>query len=423
LSAAASELPGASAAMTARMRPPTPSWAVYVHFPYCIHRCAYCDFATVAATVIPRERTLRATLAELETRTATLRPAPIGSVFFGGGTPSLWGADAIGAVLDRLERWSPIADDAEITLEANPGAAEAGDLERTIDAGVNRISLGVQALDDARLRALDRVHDAGAAHQTLALLRALLDRGRLRSASADLIYGAPGQDLALLSYELPHLSAYALTVEPDTPLAKMVARGVAAAPDDDLQATMLAALPGWLAPAGLTRYEVSNFARAGHESRHNLVYWQGGHYLALGVGAHGFLPGGAHGLGTRYGNTRAIGAWTQAALAGAAEGPLGEALREEITAAAHLDELLLTGLRLRVGLSLATVRARLGSAVADALAQTARALAGRVAVADDHVRVVEGAVAGLDGIVVAMADGAERALRRRQRSPSGGRAV
>ena len=296
---------------------------VYIHFPYCLHRCGYCDFATTVARVVPRERYLQHILTELEMRAASQQFAPLETVFFGGGTPSLWGPAAIAAVLDWLNRRAGFAENPEITLEANPGALESGDLAAYATAGITRVSVGIQALHDARLRALDRLHDAAAARQTLAQLGDLLATGRLRSANADLIFGVPGQTLldlrtdvaGILDYGLSHLSAYSLTVESGTPLAAQVKRGLVARPDDDLQATMLDALPGMLAPYGLARYEVSNYARPGHPSRHNLAYWTGRYYLAVGVGAHGFLPEpGAVGL--RYGNSRKHERW-MAALANA----------------------------------------------------------------------------------------------------------
>ena len=374
--------------------------AVYIHFPYCLHRCAYCDFATVATRRVPRRRYRDAVLRELERRTRDVAPGPISSVFFGGGTPSLWGAGHVGAVLDWLAERAGIEAGAEITLEANPGAAEAGDLDAYIDAGINRISVGVQAVDDARLKRLDRIHDAAGARATLAALADRLASGRLASASADLLLGGPDQGMAelradldvLLAYELPHLSIYALTVEAGTPLAAQVGRGLTSAPDDGL----LAALPGLLEPRGLRRYEVSNHARPGHESRHNLAYWTGAHYLAAGVGAHGFVA--AQGwIGRRYGNHRDARAWFADIDAGVSP----EAFAEDIDAEAHLDERLLTGLRLAGGIDLAPARAWAGDGPIDALLARARAMAGvGVRVDDERVVVAADAMLGLDGLIL-----------------------
>ncbi len=381
---------------------------VYVHFPYCLHRCGYCDFATTVARVIPRERYLQQILTELELRTADQPLAPLETVFFGGGTPSLWGPAAIAAVLAWLQQRAGFAQEPEITLEANPGALESGDLAAYAAAGINRVSVGIQALQDTRLRALDRLHDAAAARQTLAQLGELLAQGRLRSANADLIFGVPGQTMldlradvaGILDYGLSHLSAYSLTVEAGTPLAAQVKRGLAARPDDDLQAAMLDALPALLAPYGLARYEVSNYARPGHASRHNLAYWTGRYYLAVGVGAHGFLPQpGA--IGVRYGNTRKHEAWLRALAAGI----LGEDLRETIDADQHQDERLLTGLRLNAGLDLQALAADLGDDRRLALLQRAApALArGDLWLRDGHLGVMPAALARLDSLIAELA--------------------
>lgn len=391
----------------ARPAPREGVWHVYVHFPYCLRRCAYCDFATAVARDIPREAYLQAVLRELAERTAELTPAPIASVFFGGGTPSLWGAGPVGQVLQWLDRWAGIARDAELTLEANPGAAEAGDLLAYTHAGINRISVGIQALDDARLKKLDRLHNAGGARRTLAALGDLLQAGRLHSASADLLFGAPDQTMAdlqadvrgVLDHGLPHLSAYSLTVEPDTPLHERVARGLQPAPDDGLQADMLDALPALVAPYGLVRYEVSNYARPGHESRHNLAYWTGRHYLAVGLGAHGFLP--AHNLcGERYANERQHKAWWQAAE----QGRTAQAFSEPIDADDHLTERLLTGLRLRDGLDLAALRRDVGEArVAALLERAARQPQLPLLVTPAQLRLADDGWPWLDRVVRALA--------------------
>ena len=392
----------------------TPScWSVYVHFPYCAKRCAYCDFATAAVRDIPRDRYTRAILRELALRTATLEPAPIATVFFGGGTPSLWGPAHVGTVLRWLDDWGGLAADAEVTLEANPGVLEAGDLDGYAAAGIHRVSVGIQSLDAGRLRWLDRVHDVAAARATLADLGRLLARGRLRSASADLMFGVPGQTAADLAHDVagvldsgvPHLSAYALTVEAGTPLQVRVERGLTARPDEDAQADQLDALPGLVAPWGLQRYEVSNFARIGHEGRHNLAYWRGNFWLAVGMGAHGFVPASTHDprhAGTRYGNVRDHEAWLDA-LEG---GRVAEALHEDIDLDAHLTERVMTGLRLSEGVDLVALADRVGLARVDALrARVVLAQARRVPVelAGDRLQVAPSAVRLLDAVVRAVA--------------------
>lgn len=393
--------------------PNADTWAIYVHFPFCRHRCAYCDFATVAAEVIPRRGYTDAILAELTLRCATLEPRPISTVYFGGGTPSLWGPSHVAEVLRWLHDWGGLRADAEITLEANPGASPLEALAAYPAAGINRLSVGVQAVDDKRLRALDRVHDASGAIAALVGLRELLDSGDLRSASADLILGGPGQELehlrsdveTIASIGLPHLSVYALTVEPNTPLAEQIDRGLARAPDELLQAEMLARLPDWLSGAGLSRYEVSNFARPGHESRHNRAYWTGRHYLAVGVGSHGFLPtGGA--IGTRYGNHRDLKTWRASVLAGVAPA----AFTEDIDTQMHVDERLLTGLRLAHGVDVSRWRGWLEASTVERIAETAAALqaAGHPIVAEGtKIRVVRDGWLTLNQVVLPLSEAAQ----------------
>jgi len=392
-------------------------WSVYIHFPYCLHRCAYCDFATAVVRDIPREAYRDAILTELAIRSQGLVKAPVQTVFFGGGTPSLWGPQHIGAVLAWLAAWSGLASDAEITLEANPGALEAGDLEAYAAAGINRVSVGVQALEDRRLRALDRLHDAGTAHATLRTLGRLLAAGTLKSANADLIFGGPGQTMAdlqadvkgVLDHGLPHLSAYSLTVESGTPLYERVARGLQSAPDEGLQGEMLEALPQMVAPYGLSRYEVSNFARTGHRCRHNLAYWTGQFYLSAGVGAHGYLPETKDTLpdtkdkllGWRYGNVRGHKPWLEALQAG----QLAEELREPIDEPTHRTERLLTELRLTDGLNLLTFQRDFGVGATEQLlrdVQVAVAKGLPLRVQDDRVVVAQDAMRRLDGIILAL---------------------
>ena len=385
------------------------TWSVYIHFPWCLKRCAYCDFATAVSVQIPREAYLEAILAELAIRTRDLQPAPIATVFFGGGTPSLWGPQPVAAVLGWLDRWAGLAQGSEITLEANPGAAEEGDLRGYVAAGVNRISLGVQALDDKRLALLDRVHDAAAARQTLSLLGRWVADGQLQSASADLLFGAPSQDLTrlradvdgVLGHGLPHLSAYALTVEEGTPLATRVDRGLQAPPDDDLQMRMLMQMPALVGAHGLERYEVSNFSKPGHRSRHNLVYWQGGHYLAAGVGAHGYLPTESGEI--RYGNTRQHRDYLSALGPGKRAQPvLAEALRETVTPAMRLSELLLTGLRLDDGLDLRSVERDCGAAALQRLlerVQRAQTRGYSIETDGHFIRVAADATERLDAVI------------------------
>lgn len=384
------------------------TWSVYIHFPWCLKRCAYCDFATAVAAEIPRERYLRGILDELTLRTADLEPRPIATVFFGGGTPSLWGAQPIGAVLQWLDRWGGLQADGEFTIEANPGALEHAPLADYAAVGVGRISVGIQALDDRRLQRLDRLHDAATARASLAELQRLLAVGRLKSASADLLFGAPGQGMAelradldgVLAYDLPHLSLYSLTVEEDTPLAKRVARGLQSPPDEDLQADMLEQVPQWLAERGLYRYEVSNFARPGHQSRHNLAYWHGDHWLAAGVGAHGHLPG-PNG-DRRYGNHRDHRSW----FAAIEQGQLPQAFQEDLDLATVLTERILTELRLDQGINLQRLARDVGPAAVARLRQRGQVLLGTapLELTEQHLRLLPHGFAQLDHWVRSLVD-------------------
>lgn len=385
------------------------SWAVYVHFPWCLKRCAYCDFATSVANEIPRQAYCDAVIAELAMRTRAMAPAPIASVFFGGGTPSLWGDRYVGAVLQWLDAWGGLRADAEVSLEANPGAAEHGELAALTAAGINRISAGIQSLHPAHLRWLDRVHDAGQAAAMIDKLASLLAAGRLRSASCDLIYGVPGQTAAQVQADvqqivgagIPHLSAYSLTVEAGTPLHRRVDRDPAQAPDDELQLHILEALPTWTAALGVQQYEVSNFARTGHRCRHNLSYWTGDHYLAVGVGAHGFLPH-ADLCGQRYGNVRSAPTY----LRRIGQGQLVEDFRETIDAGTHLRELVLTGLRLQDGLAWQHVAAIVGDTATAKLRRRAEGMARAgepVQVDGQGVRVRPEGVRRLDSLIATLA--------------------
>ncbi len=386
--------------------PVMPARSVYVHFPWCRHRCSYCDFATAVAHTIPRRPYLAAVLADLERRAELL--GEVETIFFGGGTPSLWGPEPVATIIEAIANTAGLAADAEVTLEANPGASEPADLAGLVAAGINRLSLGVQSLDNARLRGLDRIHDADAARRALAEVSRLLVNGDLKSASADLLLGAHGQSMNHLSDELtelldlglPHLSTYTLTVESGTPLAKLVAKGRAAAPDDGLQVHMLEALPELVAPWRLARYEVSNLARTGHESRHNLACWRGEPYVGLGAAAHGFarLATGPE-VGWRWGNLREAGPW-QAAMANDAP---AEAFVEVINAPMHLDERMLTGLRLSEGVDLGALRAELPTALCQGLEARARTLIAKgqpLELDDDHLRCTPEGLRHLDSLVV-----------------------
>jgi oxygen-independent coproporphyrinogen-3 oxidase len=269
-------------------------FGLYVHWPFCAAKCPYCDFNSHVRTSVDEEGWAQAISRELS-HVAELQGAErpiLQTIFFGGGTPSLMSARATGRIIDAAMRLWPCANDLEITLEANPASAEAARFADYAAAGVGRLSLGVQALNDADLRFLGRLHDVREAKAALALAQRTFAR-----VSLDLIYARPGQSLEAwrselaeaLSFGTEHLSLYQLTVEPETPFATMHRRGVFHLPNEDLAADFYEATQDMTARAGLPVYEISNHARPGCESRHNLLYWRYGTYAGVGPGAHGRL--------------------------------------------------------------------------------------------------------------------------------------
>ncbi|MGI9245387.1 MAG: radical SAM family heme chaperone HemW [Steroidobacteraceae bacterium] len=269
--------------------------ALYVHLPWCVRKCPYCDFNSHAlpAAGLPEGAYLAALLDDLDHAAAEAAGREIVSVFFGGGTPSLFSGATIGAVLERARALLPLAPDVEVTLEANPGTIERGRFETFAQAGVNRVSLGAQSFDDAALQRLGRIHLAGDIERAVHELR----HAGIHNFNLDLMYALPGQDLAgaladvrrALALGPTHVSHYQLTLEPDTPFARRPPPGL---PQDDLALEMQEACQAALAAAGYAQYEVSAYARPGRRCRHNLVYWQFGDYLGVGAGAHGKLSRG-----------------------------------------------------------------------------------------------------------------------------------
>jgi putative oxygen-independent coproporphyrinogen III oxidase len=296
-----------------RSGPAGEPFGIYVHCPYCRTKCPYCDFNVAIHRedrLAPFVAALRAELARYAALPWAGR-APAGSLFLGGGTPSLLPPEAVAAVVSDARQGLGLAADAEVTLEANPEGLDRDRLRAFGAAGVTRVSLGVQALDDGLLQRLGRTHSAADAE---AAYRAAREAG-FENVSVDLLYGCPDQDLAtwvrtldtVLAWGPEHLSAYALTLERATPFGRRPPAGL---PDEDLQVAQFAALVERTGGAGLERYEVSNFARPGRRSRHNLGYWRRRDYLGLGPGAHGALGA------LRYWTQRSEPRWRAAALAG-----------------------------------------------------------------------------------------------------------
>ena len=336
-----------------------PAWlvprAAYVHVPFCRTKCLYCDFNTYAGKdrLIPEYVAALAT--EIRRASGACSGLPLRSVYFGGGTPSLLTIAQLRRLLDALRRGAGIEPNAEVTLEANPGTFGPVYLEGLVQLGVNRLSLGVQSLDDETLRRLARTHNATQALDALRQARA----AGFASVNLDLIYGLPWQSLQAWTDHLrraldtapDHVSLYALMVEEGTPLATLVARGTWGVPDEDCVTEMYEAALPVLREAGFTHYEVSNWARPGHESRHNLVYWRNEAYLGCGAGAHAYIDG------VRAWNARPIQEYIRQVTSGASPTEGSETLAD----AALVGETAALALRLPVeGLDFARFRQRFG---------------------------------------------------------------
>ncbi len=346
---------------------------VYVHFPWCLAKCPYCDFLSVPARRedVPHVAYATAVLGELERRLADLGPSTLTSVFFGGGTPSLWQERELGRVLEALlhafaRGEHAIAPDCEITVEANPSSLDGARARGLRALGVNRLSLGVQSLSDARLAFLGRLHDAKAGLGALDAALEVFPR-----VNADLIFGVAGETAeeaaleaaTLASRGLRHVSAYALTIEPGTRFGARAAAGRLPLLGDATVAASFVAVREALGRAGLGQYEISNHATPGEESRHNLAVWRGEDYLGLGAGAWGTITRGA-GERLRTRTTPSVEQylatdWRRASLELAGpDAPLRE--RERIDAATGMRERLMLGLRLAEGFDVARAEAELG---------------------------------------------------------------
>ena len=323
-------------------------FGLYLHWPFCQAKCPYCDFNSHVARSIDQNAWLQAYLAQLQAYAALTPGRVLHSVFFGGGTPSLMNPDIVHAIIAEIRRLWPVANDLEITLEANPSSVEAGRFAGYADAGVNRISMGIQALNDADLHRLGRIHTVAEAMQAFDIARNQFSR-----VSFDLIYARQNQSLAdwqaelakALDLAVDHLSLYQLTIEDGTAFGDRYARGkLHGLPPDDLAADMYQATQDLCGAAGLLGYEVSNHARPGAESRHNRVYWRYGDYIGIGPGAHGRLTLG----GQRYATVHwsAPGKWLNAAQTNATEQH-----RDAISRADQADEFLMMGLRLAEGIN------------------------------------------------------------------------
>ncbi|AHV93179.1 radical SAM superfamily protein [Bordetella holmesii 30539] len=337
-----------------------PPLSVYVHVPWCVRKCPYCDFNShaVPGKDIPERAYLDALRADLEQSLPLIWGRQVISVFIGGGTPSLLSSAGLDELLAMLRACLNLWPDAEITMEANPGTAEAGRFMDYGASGVNRLSLGIQSFDDTQLRKLGRIHDANQARAAIDMAQRAVPRVNL-----DLMFALPGQDLdaclddvrQALGFGTEHLSMYHLTLEPNTVFAKYPPE----VPDDDLSALMQDAVKATLGEAGLARYEVSAYARAGGRSKHNVNYWEFGDYLGLGPGAHGKLS--FHDRIIRQARHRNPESWMAKAMAqdGSHIAESRQVGQQELP-----FEFMLNALRLKDGVAASTFSERTGLSLA-----------------------------------------------------------
>jgi putative oxygen-independent coproporphyrinogen III oxidase len=376
-------------------------FAVYVHWPFCLSKCPYCDFNShVRHGGIDEARFVRAYETEIAATAERVRGRTVSSIFFGGGTPSLMQPLTVQAILDCIGKHWTIAPGVEVTLEANPTSVEATRFRGFHAAGVNRVSLGVQALDDAALKELGRLHSAQEALDAVAVARSIFER-----YSFDLIYARPRQTPEAWAAELrraiaeaaEHLSLYQLTIEPDTPFFGLHKAGKLPVPDEDLARDLYDLTQAVCSNAGLPAYEISNHARPGAECRHNLVYWRGHDYAGVGPGAHGRLT--IDGRRTATATEKRPEAW----LMRVEEGGTGLTVDEKLTSGEAADEYLLMGLRLAEGIDPARYSALSGRALNPKRISILREEGAVETTADGRLRVTKSGFPLLDAVVADLA--------------------
>ncbi len=379
--------------MTPDKTPAARPLALYVHWPFCVSKCPYCDFNSHVRESVDQQAWRDALLADLAHEAAALPGRTLGSIFFGGGTPSLMPPSTVAAILDAAQtHWTPTPD-IEITLEANPSSVEAARFADLAAAGINRVSLGLQSLDDSALAFLGRAHSVAESLRALDTARAHFAR-----VSVDLIYALPDQSLVAWERELTralgfgteHLSLYQLTIEPGTRFATEAAQGRLTIPDGDSAADLFEMTRAMTAAAGLPAYETSNHARLGAESRHNLTYWRYGDYAGVGPGAHGRRDG----LATQ--RRRKPENW----LSAVARNGHGLEVEEPLAPHDRASEALVMGLRLREGVDLDYVAALAGgTAPIDWPAVERLSRQGMIAHEGHRLRVTEAGALLLDSIL------------------------
>lgn len=379
----------------------TNPFGVYVHWPFCLSKCPYCDFNShVRHGGVDEVRFLRAYETEIAATAARAPDRTVSTIFFGGGTPSLMQPSSVQTILDCIaEHWS-VAPDVEVTLEANPTSVEANRFRGFRTAGVNRVSLGVQSLDDAALKELGRLHSAQEALDAVAIARSIFDR-----YSFDLIYARPQQSRDAWATELKraiveaaeHLSLYQLTIEPDTPFFGLHKAGKLPVPDEDLARRLYDLTQEICADADLPAYEISNHARPGAECRHNLVYWRGQDYAGVGPGAHGRLTIDGRRVATE--TEKRPEAW----LMRVETNRTGVTVSEKLTAGETADEYLLMGLRLAEGIDLDRYNTLSGRTLDPKRISILRDEGAVETTADGRLRVTQSGFPLLDAVVADLA--------------------
>ncbi len=369
--------------------------ALYVHWPFCVSKCPYCDFNSHVRESVDQAVWREALLADLRHEAALLSGRTVGSIFFGGGTPSLMPPATVAAVIAAAGDAWDLADDVEITLEANPNSVEVANFADLAAAGVNRVSIGVQSFDSEVLGFLGRAHSENEARRAIATAQEHFAR-----VSFDLIYARPGQSMAAWESELAgalafgtdHLSLYQLTIEPGTRFATLAAKGDLTIPDGDTAADLFDATQAMTRAAGLPRYEVSNHARTGQESRHNLAYWRYADYTGVGPGAHG----------RRLGQATERHKKPENFLAAVERNGHGLKVESDLPAHERATEAMLMGLRLTEGIDLTRIEARSGldrEAFVDGGAVARLAGQGLVKQDDDRLMVTDDGILLLDSIL------------------------
>jgi oxygen-independent coproporphyrinogen-3 oxidase len=377
------------------------AFGVYVHWPFCLSKCPYCDFNShVRHAAIDQERFARGFAREIEATAARVPGREVTSIFLGGGTPSLMAPETVGAILDAIGKHWRVATDVEVTLEANPTSVEATRFAGYRTAGVNRVSLGVQALDDASLKMLGRLHSAREALDAVAIARRSFER-----YSFDLIYARPDQTPAMWTEELKlaiaeaaeHLSLYQLTIEEGTPFFGLHAAGKLKTPDDAVARVLYDVTQEVCAQHGLPAYEISNHARPGAECQHNLVYWRGQEYAGIGPGAHGRLDIN----GARY--ATATDKRPETWLMRVEANGHGVITDERLNSVERADEFLLMGLRLAEGIDPERYAALAGRPLDPDRIAILREEGAIAVEADGRLRVTQAGFPVLDAVVADLA--------------------